>query len=309
MSKKLLWILIPLAIFLVFILLVVVGNLTKNPNDNNLTQTPNQNNQQQNFPTGDPTKGVSLSPISFSGNDFTNFFIKAKEANSGLISWAGNWEELKKENSPAKVLISLSKQYNFEPVIITNLPNSDEKNDYITTISDFAKDNQVKYLGLGNEINSNYQKSYSETFSKVYDEIKKVSPNTQIFTIFQLEKMKQKDNWNLISDFQKADFISFTTYPVIIYQIPSEIPNGYYSEITQKTTKQIAFTEVGWQRKNNEQWEFIKKFSSQTASMNPKFKIWPFLYDQNVQIPFNTMGLLQKEQTTSESFEEWKLIL
>ncbi|MBS3094557.1 hypothetical protein J4474_02730 [Candidatus Pacearchaeota archaeon] len=301
--KKSHLLLIPLAIFLIFILLVVIGTLTKDK-----TPDTNQNNIPPHINAGDAdlSKGVSLSPISYSGNDFTNFFTKAKEAGS-LISWAGNWEELKNKNSAPYVHMKLSSEYDYIPVIITSLPSS-YSDDYVTTISNFAKENKPNYFGLGNEINTNYQESYSETFSKTYDEIKKVSPSTQVFTIFQLEKMKQKEDWNLISNFEKADFIAFTTYPIIIYQTPSKIPDNYYSEITQKTSKQIAFTEVGWQRKDNQQVEFIKKFSIISSSVNSKFKIWTFLYDQNTISPFNTMGLLQKNQETSESFEEWEKI-
>lgn len=300
MSKKSLWILIPLAILLIFILLVTIGTLTKDKNP-----PTNQNNQQQIY--GDSTKGVSLSPISYSGNDFTNFFTKAKESNSGLISWAGNWEELKNKNSAPYVLISLSEQYNFEPVIITSIPD-EYSEDYKNTLISFAQENKLKYLAIGNEINNNYQNSYPETFSKAYEEIKKVSPETQVFTIFQLEKMKKDNQGNLISDFEKADFIAFTTYPIILYQSPLEIPESYYSEIQQHTAKQIAFTEIGWSRKETQQIEFIQKFSELTSSLNPRFKIWPFLYDQQVQVPFNTMGLLEKNQETSEVFETWKRI-
>lgn len=301
--------LIILIILSIFILLITLGTLTK---DKNEAKGDIQNNlsveiDDAGLGINDPTKGVSLSPISYSSEDFTNFLIKAKEAGN-LISWAGDWHELKKENSPAHTLVGLSKQYEFEPVIITSLPDINEEEDYLNTIKKIAKENKPKFIGLGNEINNDYKNSYKETFSKAYDEIKKVSPDTEVFTIFQLEKIRQKNDWTLISDFPKADFIAFTTYPVILYQTPSEIPEDYYSEILKHTDKQIAFTEIGWQRKNSEQIDFIEKFSRQISSIDIKFKIWPFLYDQNVQYPFDTMGLLQKNQETSESFEKWKKI-
>lgn len=301
--------LILLIILSIFILLIILGNLTKNRNEAKDDIKDNLSVEADNAELGinNSTKGVSLSPVSYSSEDFTNFFIKAKEAGN-LISWAGDWHELKKENSPAHTLVGLSKRYEFEPVIITSLPNISEEEDYINTIKKITKENKPKFIGLGNEINNDYKNSYKETFSKAYDEIKKVSSDTEVFTIFQLEKMQQKNDWTLISDFPKADFIAFTTYPVILYQTPSEIPEDYYSKISKHTDKQIAFTEIGWQRKNSEQIDFIEKFSRQTSSINTKFKIWPFLYDQNVQYPFETMGLLQKNQETSESFEKWKKI-
>lgn len=251
-------------------------------------------------------KGVSLSPISFSQEDFLDFFTKAKEAGK-IITWAGEWQELKNKNSAPYVVQKLSRQYNYEPIIITSMPEQYDE-DYKNTIISFIQESEIKYIGIGNEINLDYQNSYSETFSKIYDDIKQISPNTQVFTIFQLEEMKKENQWNLIFDFGKSDLIAFTTYPIILYQSPSEIPNNYYSEIQQYTTKQIAFTEIGWPRKNNEQIEFLKQFSILSSSINPGLIIWPFLYDQNVQEPFNTMGLLQKGQETSDALDEWKKI-
>ncbi|VVB79843.1 Uncharacterised protein [uncultured archaeon] len=299
MSKKSLWILIPLVIIAIFIALVIIGTLTKEKSPSRVG-----NNQQQ--ISGDLTKGVSLSPISFSGNDFTNFFTKAKEV-GGLISWAGNWEELKNKNSAPYVLSSLSEQYKFKPVIITSIPDSYSE-DYKSTIVNFVKENKPEYLAVGNEINNNYKESYPMTFSKIYEEIKKVSPETKVFTIFQLEKMKQSDNWDILDDFPQANLIAFTTYPEIIYQETSQIPDNYYSEIQTHTGKKIAFTEVGWSRKENQQVEFIQKFSEKVSPTNPEFRIWPFLYDQNIQAPFNIMGLLEKNQETSPAFEAWKRI-
>ncbi|MBU0461016.1 MAG: hypothetical protein KJ574_00360 [Nanoarchaeota archaeon] len=39
-----------------------------------------------------PLKGVSLSPRSFEGEDFTDFFTEAKEAGD-VVLWAGDWKE------------------------------------------------------------------------------------------------------------------------------------------------------------------------------------------------------------------------
>ena len=38
-------------------------------------------------------KGVTLSPKSFNAEDFSSFFVKAKEAGD-YVSWSGNWNEL-----------------------------------------------------------------------------------------------------------------------------------------------------------------------------------------------------------------------
>lgn len=290
--------LIPIIIVGLFILLVLTGMLIKENPGNKKSEKDIQENAVK------PNIGFSISPESYSPKDFTNFLEIASE-NGKFITWAGDWRELRKENSAAKNLISLSKKYNFTPIIITSLPEQSEEEEYLNTISNFVEENKISYLGLGNEMNTNYLESYSDSFSKTYEEIKRVSPKTQVFTIFQLEYLKRDSQWNLISNFEKADIIAFTTYPIILYPTPSEIPENYYLEIAKKTSKPIAFTEVGWPRKNNEQIEFIDIFNAQTKSLNPKFLIWPFLYDQNTKIPFNTMGILEKNQSTNPVLKEW----
>ncbi len=51
-------------------------------------------------------KGVSLSPKSYSSADFTDFFVKAKQAGS-IVSWAGDWNDLNTPNGAATVVASL----------------------------------------------------------------------------------------------------------------------------------------------------------------------------------------------------------
>ncbi len=279
MNKKLFWI-IPIIILSIFLLFVILGTLTKD-------KTSTDKNQDKSMEISiSLQKGFSLSPVSYSSEDFTDFFKIASE-NSKIITWAGNWEFLKDKTSAPHVVQTLSKKYNYEPIIITNI---DENNpEYAQTIISFVKEYKPRYIGLGNEMNlENNLNAKAETFNKVYDEIKKVSPETKVFTIFQLEKMKQANSWEIINDFSKADLIAFTTYPVIIYQTPSEIPQNYYSEITQKTSKQIAFTEVGWQRKNNEQIEFIKIFKAQTCSWR--------------------IGIIEKKYSFTRNIELWAII-
>ncbi len=45
------------------------------------------------LPQPQTLRGVSLSPRSFAGPDFTDFFQKAKAA-GGAVSWSGDWSEL-----------------------------------------------------------------------------------------------------------------------------------------------------------------------------------------------------------------------
>lgn len=259
-------------------------------------------------------KGVSFSPKSFSQQDFTSFFSKATQAGT-VISWAGLGDELSKPGSAPVVIASLRSQYQFEPIMIFNNPAPND-------IKAFAKAYHPHYLGIGNEVNP----SFAPTFNSLYNAIKSVSPNTKIFTTFQLEKTKglngglfggkndpRADKWQDLEAFQKADFFAFTTYPGLIYKNPSDIPKDYYSEIAQHTSKDIAFSEIGWFRTGPTGWDsseeeqaaFIHRFFADTESLHPLFRIWSFLYDPEAHGPFNTMGLLKITEETSPAWDEW----
>lgn len=60
-------------------------------------------------------KGVSLSPRSFGQEDFTNFFVEARQAGN-IVMWAGDWNELGTDGAP-KTVAELASVYNYVPVI------------------------------------------------------------------------------------------------------------------------------------------------------------------------------------------------
>lgn len=148
--------------------------------------------------------------------------------------------------------------------------------------------------------------------------MKTASPNTQVFTVFQLEKMKGlsgglfggksdpgQNEWSLLDRFAKADFFAFTTYPGLVYKDPSEISTNYYDEIRLHTSKRIAFSEIGWQSSETEQADFIRLFFTLTKSLEPEFRIWSFLYDQPTIVPFDSMGLFRPDGTPKPGWDTW----
>ena len=289
-------------------------------------------------------KGVSLSPKSFQQTDFINFFEKAEQT-GGIVSWAGDWNELSNtQTGGPTVIASLATNYHYTPLIevqfftqstgqLLRQLDKSTKQGYKNYVLAFAEKYKPKYLGLGIEINALYEKSpsnfenFASFFSEVYDEIKIKSPDTKIFTIFQLEKMKglngglfgginnqSKTQWQLLERFSKSDITVFTTYPGLIYKHPSEIPSEYYTEIKSHTTKPIAFTEIGWhitsdpigwESSDQEQAEFITTFFDRTKDLNTKFVIWSFMYDQNTIEPFKSMGLRNDDDTARSAWDRW----
>ncbi len=287
--------------------------------------------------------GVSLSPKSFESEDFTGFFEKAGEAGE-IVIWAGDWGELEKESSGSKVVTELASTYDYIPIVevqfftqstgeLIRPLDEGTKEEYKNSIVNFAEKYKPEYLGMGIEVNILYEKSPEDFedfvgfYSEVYDSIKEKSPETKVFTVFQLEKMKglngglfggendpTKSEWFLLEEFPKSDLVAFTTYPSLIYKDPSEIPNEYYSEIEQHTSKPIGFTEIGWhsgktitgwESSEEEQDEFVSRFFELSEELDKELVIWSFLYDQETIEPFNSMGLYDSNGNEKLAWEEW----
>jgi hypothetical protein len=295
-------------------------------------------------PSANTLTGVILSPRSFESADFTDFFHKANETGD-VVSWAGDWNELAKTTDSApKIVAELASTYDYVPMIelqfftqssgqLLRPLDATNKLSYKNSAVAFARNHQPRYLGLGIEVNILYEKSptdfdaFVSFYADVYDAVKAVSPDTEVFTVFQLERMKglsgglfggvndpNKAQWSLLDRFSKSDIIAFSTYPNLVYKNPEEIPDDYYSEISAHTSKRIAFTEIGWHSSDSptgwessetEQTQFITKFINLTEAIDMEMAIWSFMYDQNTFEPFNSMGLRRSDGSPMPAWDEW----
>lgn len=343
MSKSLKTILLVLLLIAMGCALLTVYQLQSLPKKSeNLTSTT--------VPTLAPTqnqirlKGVSLSPLSYAKNDFSTFWQTASQSGN-TVMWAGDWLDLTKDNlSTAQTVIELNKSYQLTPLIIVgyynqgegklNRPLTDElKQQYLQSAVQLVSDKNLQYFGMGVEVNIMYSKSPAEYqdfvkfYQEVYSAIKKQSPSTQVFTVFQLETIKgcifwqtgscnqQNSQWQLLDDF-KSDLTVFTSYPSLIYKNPQDLPLDYYQEIKQHTKQKIAFTELGWpttDRPNgwessiDEQKEFMQIFKKLSVELELQVVIWSFLYDQkDVAQPFDQMGLWDQTNNAKPAYLVWQ---
>lgn len=286
----------------------------------------------------DQLKGLSFSPKSTSGSDITDFFDKAATL-KGAVTWAGDWQELSKSSGGPQVVISQSQKRSLTPIAIATTHRdagqsklsairpltSSQLDQYVQSAKDFASKNKPAYLGLGIEVNRIYESNHTEyqqfvdLFSRSADAVHAASPNTKVFTTFQLERLRglkgglfggsnnEADNqWQLINDFPKADVVGFTSYPSLIYHSAADMPSDYYSAITKHTDKPVLFSELGWSAGTvakgwdgtpELQLQFVQRFFELTIALKPKVTIWSFLYDPSTIVPFNTMGLFSADGT------------
>ena len=288
-------------------------------------------------------KGVSLSPRSFSTDDFLDFLSLVSETGE-IVTWAGDWMEMGEENGAPYAMMAFAAEYDFIPVNIAGLYSQTvgelaqsldaaSRMHYKEISARFAQEYQPHFLGFGVEMNILFERSPLEfaqwvtLFEEVVDTVRSVSPDTKIFTIFQLERMSGlrgglfggenntlNHDWDLISQFPSADIIGFTTYPGLIYREPDDIPDDHYTQIPTHTMKSIAFFEigwhshagpVGWESSEEEQTEFIRRFFELIGDLEPEMTIWPFIFDQNVTNPFHTMGLRRTDGSAKPSWNEW----
>jgi hypothetical protein len=287
-------------------------------------------------------RGVSLSPRSYASPDFTDFFIKAKEAGKA-VTWSGDWADLSDPKSAPYVVAQLAANNGLKPVIIAQFftqstgkllrpLNDSVKQGYMAGAVSFVRAYKPEYIGFGIEVNMLHETNpadyalFEAFFSEVAKAVKLESPGTKVFTVFQLERLKglrgglfggtddlATNDWALLVNFPDADVIAFTTYPCLVYGDPSELPTDYYSEIATHTQKPIAFTEAGWFRVGPKGWEsspeeqakFATRYIEQTKDTQPRLLVWSFLYDQAEAEPFTSMGLLGKDDSTSPAWEAW----
>lgn len=283
-----------------------------------------------------PLKGVSASPKSFEGEDFPNFLQKVGDTQDVLL-WAGDWMEIPEGGAP-KTFTGLAEEYGYTPLIEVGhyiqesgelfRPLEDYSQVYLESTIDFVDTYKPAYFGIGVEINIFAEKNpeafeeFVPFYNQVYYAIKEASPNTKVFTVFQLEAMKGLEMWEIegyspqwdMIDRFKHDIVAFTTYPGLFYRDVSDIPSDHYTEILSHVSKPIAFTEIGWhsaaspegwESSESEQAEFINEFFDQTEDMNVEVAVWSFMYDPDIFEPFNSMGLISNEDHERLAWDIW----
>ena len=343
MNRKRIILLIIIMLFTACIALIIVAILAaqkvKAPEASNVLSYPESFVEDKYT----PTIGVTFSPKTTESSDFLQFFTKATEA-SNVIGWYGDILQLNDLRQAPYSITDISKQNKLDTLAIVNYysqgekavlrPLQENKDKYLAGMAQYVSKYNPKYFGIGIEVNWMYRDNpdlfneFVGFFNEAAEKLKVISPNTKIFTVFQLEQMKglqgglyAKTNnepvqWDLINRFPKADVIAFTSYPGLIYKTPGDIPTDYYTSISQNVLKPVIFTEIGWSRTTvasgwisspERQAEFINRFFNLTKDIKPDVVIWSFLYDPpSFNLAFNTMGLLNDNDETSPGLTAWK---
>ncbi|MBI5157598.1 MAG: hypothetical protein HZA58_06225 [Acidimicrobiia bacterium] len=294
---------------------------------------------------GAPLRGFSLSPQSYAPEEFTAFFELAA-AHGDIVERVADileWEE--EPGAAVTVVQGLAAQFGYLPLSVGGVFDVDTGellrpideatfDRYVAAAEGFAERHRPRFLGLGVEIDTQWRTHpdefdrFVELFAAVADAVHGASPETLVFTTFQLERFSglqggifggtndpSQVSWELIERFPDADIIGFTTYPGLVFASPDDIPEDYYRRLGDLAGgRPIAFTEMGWQAGGDfgpysgtpaAQDRFVERFGELTAGADVAFFVWSFLFDQAVPEPFDTMGLIAADGTPRPGWERW----
>jgi hypothetical protein len=292
----------------------------------------------------EPLRGFTLSPRSYESDDFAEF-LDLVGANAHMLGWAGDAMALEQEDSPALVVHALGDQYGVMPLVVTGVSSTETGQllrpldqgtfeDYIAAAAAYAAEFQPSYLGYGVEIDSLYHAApddfdrFVDLFAAVAAAVGETSPETRLIVGFQLERMKGLNGglfggvndesaalWELIDRFPDADIIGFSTYPGLVFEHPDDLPGDYYRSLSDRTDgRPVAFTEMGWHAEGDygpysgtdaAQARFVERFPTLIDGLDVVFYLWAFLFDQAVQEPFSSMGLIGADGTRRAAWDVW----
>jgi len=276
-----------------------------------------------------------------SNNDWEDFFNEIPKLGKVFGDYV-TWNSLPYKNGiPEQIhtAVQVCKQNGMTPVIAIGYDINEVSEGYfdensqayldviLTTVNLY----HLEYLAIGVEVNILYVKKSPEIFDEfvsfykdAYDRVKQASPDTKVFTIFQLEHMKgaayltgleHPPQWELIKLFdEKIDIVGFTVYPFLGYTSVESIPADYYTEIANHTSKPIAFTEMGWpsnlslvNSSEQEQVRFLLNLLESVSEINIELFIQSFLHDTHFSenYIFDTIGLKKNDGTEKLIYNYW----
>lgn len=146
-----------------------------------------------------------------------------------------------------------------------SLSDSDWRLAYKDAILETVKAVRPLYVSVGNEVNRWYEKygaadgdpngfqHFVTLYENIYDSIKEISMQIQVFCVFAREIVSENREADLsvlnMFNPSKMDILAFTSYVHAVQGInrPSDIPDDYYSKAAAYMPgKRVAFTELGW---------------------------------------------------------------
>ena len=297
----------------------------------------------RNFPTTAPADWLEL----------YRSFADTGGAAGVYVNWADSAASEGKVPAAVASSFAAGREHRFTPIVALgvarDLPGggvtstvdwaSPQRARFIETVTLIAREHRPAFLALGVESNRLHLSDPSAFdgfvagYSDAYDAIKRVSPATNVFTIFQLELMRGRaflmtgrestpPHWELLARFgTKLDVTGFTSYPFLAHQTPGEIPADYYADAARRSPSPLALTEIGWPSgplagapnsghggTPDEQAEFVRRFFAITTSPRPALSLWAFPNEYGTAGPdsFASVALRTHDGTAKPALAAWR---
>ncbi|MEO0114848.1 MAG: hypothetical protein ABIK93_05180 [candidate division WOR-3 bacterium] len=212
------------------------------------------------------------------------------------------------------------------------LDNPEWRNAYKQAVLNSVKATRPLYLSIGNEVNRWYEKygaeegnpngfqHYISLYEEIYDSIKEISPQTNVFCTFAREIVTEYRTANLdilnIFPTNKLDILVFTSYPYAVSGInrPADIPDDYYVQtVANLPNKPFGFTELGWPAMTEfggeqAQANFITQVAERLTKqqgINLRLFGWAWLHDLDEN---DHIGLIKRDGTEKLAYAVWKTL-
>ena len=275
----------------------------------------------------------------------------------GAVGVYTAWADAGRDGAAPAVLAAsaaAAAKYRFGPVVVAlgvakDAPggvsstvdwSGQQRDRFISAITTVAREQRPEFLALGVETNRLWMSDptafdgFVKGYADAYDAIKKVSPSTKVFTIFQLELMRGSaylltgkqstpPQWDLLTKFSgRLDLVGYTTYPFLAYSSPADMPDDYYADAARRSPAPVAFTEIGWPSADlgaaaagsayggtpEEQSDFVARFFALTVNVRPALALWSFPNDVGPAAPptFSSVGLRKNDGTAKSALVAWQ---
>jgi hypothetical protein len=209
------------------------------------------------------------------------------------------------------------------------------RNAAVTLASEFDLD----YLAVGAEVNRVRDEccdsafdDFVDLYAEIYDAVKDVSPNTKVFTIFQLDYMRGaarlsgldlEPAWDILELFEgRLDVVGLTVYPFLEYSTVGEIPLDYFDEIARHIDRPLVITESGWlsepleiggtvfvEGSHQEQVDFLLALIAGVEPLNVEIMMYSFLYEYGEGIDmFQHIALRENTGPERPGYSYWRAL-
>ncbi len=192
-----------------------------------------------------------------------------------------------------------------------------------------------KYLALGVEVNAHQGQNpedfeqFVSLYAEAYDAVKELSPETLVFPTFQLEELKGrlpvggvgKPQWHLVDRFEpRMDLLAVSSYPGLVFPDPTQIPEGYYTDLGSKTAHPVAIAETGYpsgagvngtaKSSEQEQASFVRRVLRDAEELQAPLLVWfvgqdpSFTGDPPMDV-LQDIGLLRQDGREKAAWSVW----